>query len=81
MEVCAWLELHCACSSHSSSIPSFRTAATPERFPRWAKTGYLHPIQARIVLQLMIASGYDQYRINAAFEDPIRKATNHIWEY
>jgi hypothetical protein len=56
-------------------------AATPERVPRWAKTGYLHPIQARIALQLMIASGYGQNQTNAAFEDPIREATNQIWEY
>lgn len=55
--------------------------AGPERFPRWAKTGYLHPAQARIALQLMIASGYDQHRTNAAFEGPIRRATDQIWEY
>ena len=29
----------------------------------------------------MIASGYGQNKTNAAFEDPIREATNQIWEY
>ncbi|KAF2845001.1 Asparaginase/glutaminase [Plenodomus tracheiphilus IPT5] len=31
----------------------------PERSPAYAKSGFVHVIQARIMLQLVIASGYD----------------------
>ena len=56
-------------------------AATPARIPRWAKTQYLHPIQARIALQLMLASGYSQNQTNDAFEGHVREATQQIWTY
>jgi L-asparaginase len=38
-------------------------ASTPEREPTYAKSGYVHLIQARIMLQLAIASGFNQNQV------------------
>ncbi len=39
-------------------------ASTPERDPTYAKSGYVHLIQSRIMLQLAIASGFNQNQVS-----------------
>ncbi|KAF2201093.1 Asparaginase/glutaminase [Delitschia confertaspora ATCC 74209] len=49
-------------------------ASSPARTSTWAKSGYVHVIQARIMLQLAIASGFDMKRTVDLFEGSLRKA-------
>ncbi|KAK4495191.1 hypothetical protein PRZ48_013518 [Zasmidium cellare] len=48
--------------------------ASPQPDQTWAKSGYVHVIQSRIMLQLAIASGYNQNQTIELFEGTIRKA-------
>lgn len=41
-------------------------ASTPSREPTVAKSGYIHLIQSRIMLQLAIASGFNQNQVSLA---------------
>lgn len=54
-------------------------ASSPAREPTWAKSGYVHVIKARIMLQLAIASGFDQNRTIHLFEDSLRRAIGQPW--
>lgn len=38
--------------------------SSPERNPSYAKSGYIHLPQSRIMLQLAIASGFDQNQVS-----------------
>lgn len=49
-------------------------AASPQPDQTWAKSGYIHVIQSRIMLQLAIASGYSQNQTIELFEGTVRKA-------
>jgi L-asparaginase len=41
-------------------------ASTPGREPTYAKSGYIHLIQSRIMLQLDIASGFNQNQVSVS---------------
>lgn len=49
-------------------------AVSPARKPTFAKTGFVHVIKARIMLQLAIASGFKQNDTIDLFEGSLRKA-------
>ncbi|KAL0933684.1 glutaminase-asparaginase [Colletotrichum truncatum] len=50
-------------------------ASVPSLSPTYAKSGYVHPLQARVMLQLGIASGFSQKEVANLFEGTIRDAT------
>lgn len=50
-------------------------ASTPALTPTYAKSGYIHPLQARVMLQLAIASNYSQQDVADLFEGNLREAT------
>lgn len=56
-------------------------ASSPEREPTYAKSGYVHVIQSRIMLQLAIASGYDQNQTIELFEGTLRTAIGQPFVY
>lgn len=56
-------------------------ASSPSRTPTYAKSGYVHVIQARIMLQLAIASGFSQNRTVELFESSLRKAIGQPFVY
>lgn len=53
--------------------------SSPARTPSYAKSGFLHVIQARIMLQLAIASGFGMNETIVAFEGRFRKAIGQEW--
>ncbi|RMZ69324.1 Asparaginase glutaminase [Pyrenophora seminiperda CCB06] len=53
--------------------------ASPARRPSFATAGLLHPVQARIMLQLGIASGMDMNATIGLFEGGFRKAIGQPW--
>jgi L-asparaginase len=53
--------------------------SSPARTPSYAKTGFVHVIQARIVLQLAIASGMNMNQTIDLFEGGFRKAIGQPW--
>ncbi|KAI1680179.1 Asparaginase/glutaminase [Pyrenophora tritici-repentis] len=53
--------------------------ASPARTPTWATAGLLHPIQAKIMLQLGIASGMDMNGTIEMFEGGFRGAIRQVW--
>jgi len=53
--------------------------SSPSRTPTFAKSGFLHVIQARIMLQLAIASGYGMNETIQLFEGKFRKAIGQPW--
>ncbi|KAF2704926.1 Asparaginase/glutaminase [Pleomassaria siparia CBS 279.74] len=53
--------------------------STPSRRPTFAKSGFIHVIQSRIMLQLAIASGFDMNQTIALFEGGLRKAILQPW--
>jgi L-asparaginase len=54
-------------------------ASTPSREPTYAKSGYVHIIQARIMLQLALASRFNMKQ--DLFEGSLRKAIGQPFEY
>lgn len=53
--------------------------SSPSRKPTYAKAGFLHSIQARIALQLSIASGNNMNETIQLFEGEFRKAIGQPW--
>jgi L-asparaginase len=53
--------------------------SSPSVEPSYAKSGFLHVIQARIMLQLAIASGYSMNDTIQLFEGDMRKAIGQPW--
>ncbi|ORX97681.1 Asparaginase/glutaminase [Clohesyomyces aquaticus] len=53
--------------------------STPSRTPVYAKSGFVHVIQARIMLQLAIASGYNMDQTIELFEGALRKSIGQPW--
>lgn len=53
--------------------------SSPNKTPTYAKSGFVHVIQARIQLQLAIASGFDMNRTIAMFEGTLRSAIGQVW--
>jgi L-asparaginase len=53
--------------------------SSPARTPTFAKSGFVHPIQARIMLQLAIASGMNMNQTIDVFEGGMRKAIGQPW--
>jgi L-asparaginase len=53
--------------------------STPDRVPTYAKSGYVHVIQSRIMLQLAIASGFNMNQTISLFEGTLRKAIKQPW--
>jgi len=56
-----------------------RGPASPDRTPSYATAGLVHPIQARIMLQLGIASGMDVNATIELFEGGFRGAIGQPW--
>ncbi|USP82269.1 L-asparaginase 2-4 [Curvularia clavata] len=54
--------------------------SSPAREPTYAKAGFAHPIQARIMLQLAIASGMGMNETIEMFEGGFRRAIGQPWE-
>ncbi|KAJ4307542.1 hypothetical protein N0V94_009698 [Neodidymelliopsis sp. IMI 364377] len=48
--------------------------SSPERVPSYAKSGFVRPVQARVMLQLAIASGFDMNATIGVFEGGFRSA-------
>lgn len=53
--------------------------SSPTRIPTFAKAGFVHVIQARIMLQLAIASGMNMNQTIDIFEGGFRKAIRQPW--
>jgi L-asparaginase len=53
--------------------------SSPARAPSYAKAGLVHPIQARIMLQLAIASGMGMNETIGVFEGGFREAIGQRW--
>lgn len=53
--------------------------SSPNRVPTYAKSGFVHVIQARIMLQLAIASGMSMNHTINVFEGGFRKAIGQPW--
>lgn len=53
--------------------------SSPARKPTYAKSGFVHVIQARIMLQLAIASGMNMNQTIDVFEGGFRKAIGQPW--
>lgn len=53
--------------------------SSPSRTPTYAKSGFVHVIQARIMLQLAIASGMNMNQTIEVFEGGMRKAIGQPW--
>jgi L-asparaginase len=53
--------------------------SSPARTPTFAKSGFVHVIQARIMLQLAIASGMNMNQTIDVFEGGFRKAIGQPW--
>ena len=53
--------------------------SSPSRIPTYAKSGFLHVIQSRIMLQLAIASGYNMNQTIELFEGDMRAAIGQPW--
>lgn len=53
--------------------------SSPNRTPTYAKSGFVHVIQARIMLQLAIASGMGMNETIEVFEGGFRKAIGQTW--
>jgi L-asparaginase len=53
--------------------------SSPARTPTFAKAGFVHVIQARIMLQLAIASGMNMNQTIEVFEGGFRKAIGQPW--
>lgn len=53
--------------------------SSPSRTPTYAKSGFVHPIQARIMLQMAIASGYSMNDTILLFESGFRDAIGQSW--
>ncbi|EUC28702.1 hypothetical protein COCCADRAFT_108450 [Bipolaris zeicola 26-R-13] len=53
--------------------------SSPALRPSFAKSGFVHPIQARIMLQLAIASGMGMNETIDVFEGGFRKAIGQPW--
>jgi L-asparaginase len=53
--------------------------SSPAETPSFAKSGFVHVIQARIMLQLAIASGFDMNQPIELFEGSVRKAIRQPW--
>ena len=56
-----------------ASTRSYAGASTPARNPSIIKSGFVKPIQARIQLQLAIASGYSYNQTFQLFEHLMRE--------
>ncbi|PGH27486.1 hypothetical protein AJ80_00726 [Polytolypa hystricis UAMH7299] len=50
-------------------------ASTPALSPTYTKSGYIHPLQARVMLQLAIASNFSRDEVADLFEGTLRQAT------
>ena len=55
--------------------------SSPARTPTYAKSGFVHVIQARIMLQLAIASGMGMNQTIDLFEGGFRKAIGQPWSH
>lgn len=55
--------------------------ASPAKEPEWITSGFIHPIQTRILLQLAIASGMNVNQTFELFEGGFRKAVNLPWKF
>lgn len=53
--------------------------SSPDRTPTYAKSGFVHVIQARIMLQLAIASGMGMNQTVELFEGGFRRAIGQSW--
>ncbi|KAH8707065.1 Asparaginase/glutaminase [Phaeosphaeriaceae sp. PMI808] len=53
--------------------------SSPAKKPTFAKAGFVHVIQTRIMLQLAIASGMDMNQTITLFEGGFRKAIGQTW--
>lgn len=53
--------------------------SSPSRAPTYAKSGFLHVIQSRIMLQLAIASGFNMNQTIQLFEGKFREAIGQPW--
>lgn len=53
--------------------------SSPSRTPTYAKSGLVHVIQARIMLQLAIASGFNMNQTIELFEGKFRQAIGQPW--
>jgi len=53
--------------------------SSPSVAPTYAKSGFVHVIQSRIMLQLAIASGYNMNQTIELFEGSLRKAIHQQW--
>ena len=53
--------------------------SSPAVRPSYAKSGFLHVIQSRIMLQLAIASGYNMNQTIQLFEGKFRVAIGQPW--
>lgn len=53
--------------------------SSPSRRPTYAKSGFVHVTQARIMLQLAIASGYGQNETIQLFEGKFREQIGQPW--
>ena len=53
--------------------------SSPSRKPSYAKSGFVHVTQARIMLQLAIASGMGMNQTIEVFEGGMRKAIGQVW--
>ncbi len=53
--------------------------SSPARTPTFAKSGFVHPTQARIMLQLAIASGMNMNQTIDVFEGGFRNAIGQPW--
>lgn len=53
--------------------------SSPNRTPTYAKSGFLHVIKSRILLQLAIASGMDMNQTIELFEGGLRSAIGQPW--
>ncbi|KAF2260452.1 Asparaginase/glutaminase [Lojkania enalia] len=53
--------------------------SSPSTTPSYAKAGFIHVIQARIQLQLAIASGFNMNQTIELFEGPMRGAIGQPW--
>ena len=53
--------------------------SSPSTTPTYAKSGFVHVIQARIMLQLAIASGYNMNQTIELFEGGLRKTIGEPW--
>jgi L-asparaginase len=53
--------------------------SSPSRTPTYARSGFIHAIQSRIMLQLAIASGYGMNETIQLFEGKFREQIGQSW--